>query len=315
MRGLVIRSTGSWYEVQVEGKIFKCRLKGKFRMGNMKLTNPVAVGDYVTIQKEDEGDDNIGTITDIEVRKNYVIRQSPRKKHYLHILASNIDHALLIVTISHPKLKQGFIDRFLLMTAPYNIPVTIIFNKSDLYKEEDLAVFEYLQDIYNQIGYQSILSSAIDGNGIEEIKAIMKDQICLVSGQSGVGKSSIINHIQPNLELKTGELSDYMGKGQHTTTFAEMFELDFGGKIIDTPGIKTLSYNHLEVMDIAHNFKEFFEASSACKFANCTHRNEPKCAVKDKLVSGEISELRYFNYLSIIEETEDQNYWERNVDY
>lgn len=315
MRGLVIRSTGSWYEVQVGENIFKCRLKGKFRMGGLKLTNPVAVGDYVTIQKEDEGDDNIGTIIEIETRKNYVIRQSPRKKHFLHILASNIDHALLIVTISNPKLKQGFIDRFLLMTAPYDIPVTIIFNKSDLYSEEDLAVYEYLKDVYDRIGYQSILSSAANGNGIEEIKAVMKDQLSLVSGQSGVGKSSIINHIQPDLDLKTGELSDYMGKGQHTTTFAEMFDLDIGGKIIDTPGIKSLSYNHLEVMDIAHNFKEFFEASPDCKFANCTHRNEPKCAVKDKLVSGEISELRYFNYLSIIEETEDQNYWERNVDY
>lgn len=312
MKGLVIRSTGSWYEVKVNDRILKCRLKGKFRIEGLKLTNPVAVGDNVILKEEEEG---IGTIIDIEPRSNYVIRQSPRKKHFLHILASNIDQALVIVTICNPKLKQGFIDRFLLMTAPYDIPVTIVFNKADLYSPEDLDVFHYLKEIYQKIGYQAILSSAMNQLGVDEIKQLLTNKISLISGQSGVGKSTIVNCLQPGLELKTGDISDYTGKGQHTTTFAEMLDLDFGGSIIDTPGIKTLSYNHLEIMDIAHNFKEFFEASVDCKFANCTHRNEPQCAVKAKLETGEISELRYFNYLAIIEETEEQNYWERNKDY
>lgn len=315
MKGLVIRSTGSWYEVKVQNKLYKCRLQGKFRIKGLKLTNPVAVGDIVTIKEENEGEGEVGSIINIEPRVNYVIRQSPRKKHFLHILASNIDQAILIMTINHPKLKQGFIDRFLLMTAPYDIPVTIVFNKSDLYDEEDMGMFDFLEDLYTSIGYRAILSSAVDKTGFSEIKETLKDKTSLISGQSGVGKSSIINGLQPQLELKTGDLSDYTGKGQHTTTFAEMLELDFGGKIIDTPGIKTLSYNHLEVMDIAHNFVEFFAASKDCKFADCTHRNEPHCAVKTKIEEGEISELRYINYLTIIDEVEDQNYWERNKDY
>lgn len=314
IKGLVVRSTGSWYEVKVNNEIIKCRLKGKFRQDGLKLTNPVAVGDIVDIQIEEEADD-IGSITGIETRKNYVIRQSPRKKHFLHIIASNIDLAVLIITINHPKLKQGFIDRFLLMTAPYNIPVTIVFNKSDLYNEEDFETFDFLNDIYSKIGYTCLLTSTVDLKGIDTLKEIMQDKITLMSGQSGVGKSSLINVIQSGLSLKTQDLSGFTGKGQHTTTFAEMYNLDFGGQIIDTPGIKTLSYNHLEVMDIAHNFLEFFEASKDCKFSNCTHRQEPKCAVKDKIETGEISELRYVNYLTILDETEDQNYWEQNVDY
>lgn len=314
MRGLIVRSTGSWYEVSLEdGTLVKARIKGKMRLNKFKVTNPVAVGDWVNLELEQD-EENIASIVSIEDRKNYVIRQSPRKKHYLHILAANIDQAILIITIREPKLKQGFIDRFLVMTSPYDIPVTIVFNKADLYTEEDLEVYSYLHAVYTSIGYKVLLTSATEDTGIEELRNTLTDKISMISGQSGVGKSTLVNRLQKNLELKTKELSDYTGKGQHTTTFAEMFNLEFGGKIIDTPGIKTLSYNHLEVMDIAHNFKEFFIVSEECKYNDCTHREEPKCAVKTCIENGEISELRYNNYLAILDEIEDQNYWERNTD-
>jgi ribosome biogenesis GTPase len=277
----------------------------------MKLTNPVAVGDQVEVALENDGE--TGSIVKIMDRRNYVVRQSPRKKHDLHLLASNIDQAIVIMTIAQPKLKQGFIDRFLLMTEPYDIPSIIVFNKADIYSEADLAVFEMLKEIYEDIGYEVFLVSALEGIGIDRLRESLKDKITLIVGQSGVGKSTLINRIQPQLDLRTNELSDYSGKGQHTTTFAEMFDLDFGGAIIDTPGIKTLSFNNLEPIDIAHNFREFFQLSESCKFGgNCLHRDEPKCAVKQALETGEVSELRYFNYLTLLDEVEEQNYWERN---
>jgi ribosome biogenesis GTPase len=275
------------------------------------LTNPVAVGDKVLFLLEKEG---VGTISKIFPRENYVVRQSPRKKHSVHFLASNIDQAFLVVTIKEPNLKQGFIDRFLLMTEPYDIPVHIIFNKKDIYSEGDLNVFHFLKDIYEKIGYKVHLISSINDDGIQALKEFLKDKVTLLSGQSGVGKSTLLNAIDGSLDLKTQELSDYSGKGQHTTTFAEMYSLSGGGELIDTPGIKTLGFNHLEVMDIAHNFREFFIVSSQCKYNNCTHRNEPQCAVKDKVEAGEISELRYINYLTLCDEVEDQNYWERHSD-
>ena len=312
MKGTVIKSTGSWYIVRTEsGEILQTRITGKFRLNGKKLTNPVAVGDYVIV----EGKDEEWVISEILDRKNYVIRQSPRKKHYLHILASNIDQALLVITIRDPKLKQGFIDRFLLMTEPYDIPVYIVFNKIDIYTAEDFEMYEYMKVIYENIGYHVLNCSAETRQGIEEINAVLKDKITLISGQSGVGKSSLINEIEPKLEIKTTDLSNYTGKGQHTTTFAEMFELSFGGQIIDSPGIKMLSYNHMEIMDVAHNFREFFILSKECKFGDCTHRNEPKCAVKHAIEVGAISELRYNNYLQILDEIEAQNYWEINDDY
>ncbi len=314
IQGLIIRSTGSWYEVKnPEGKIIHCRMPGKFRLNGKKLTNPVAVGDNVLFVIEDKQE--TGIIKEIVDRKNYVIRQSPRKKHFLHILAANIDQALLIVTVAHPKLKQGFIDRFLLMTEPYDIPVHIFFNKGDVYTDEDLLMFQDLKEMYERIGYRCYLVSALEEKGIETLLKVLQGKTTLFSGQSGVGKSSLINCVNPDIELKTKDISVFTGKGQHTTTFAEMFELDSETRIIDTPGIKTLSFNHLEPLDVAHNFKEFFVASVKCKYDNCLHRNEPKCAVKDGLDDEEFSTARYNSYLQILEEIEDQNYWERHSDY
>ena len=299
------------------GEVVKCRIVGKFRLGNMNLTNPVAVGDVVEFSINDE---DLGMIKKIAPRVNYVARQSPRKLHDLHLLASNVDQAMLFVTIVEPHMKQGFIDRFLLMTEPQDIPTIIVFNKSDLYDADDIAIFNDMKTIYEKIGYSVLLISAITGEGLEDLKNILKDKITLVSGQSGVGKSSAVNAIQSQLILKTGDISDYSGKGQHTTTFAEMFELDFGGSLIDTPGIKTLAFNNLQPMDVAHNFREFFILSAKCKFgSSCMHRNEPGCAVKAALTDSEdsltelgISEFRYQNYLKILEEIEDINYWQRN---
>lgn len=316
--GLIIRSTGSWYDVKTsDNTIIPSRMQGKFRLDGKKLTNPVAVGDKVMIELEKDNDPEIktGVIKEILDRRNYVIRQSPRKKHFLHIIAANIDQALLIVTIKQPKLKQGFIDRFLLMTEPYDIPVHIVFNKGDLYTDEDLMVYQHLKEIYEKIGYKCYITSALENKGIAQISKAIAGMTTLISGQSGVGKSSLLNRLHPDLHLKTKTISNYTGKGQHTTTFAEMFDIGEDTLIIDSPGIKTLGFNHMEVQDVAHNFKEFFVASSDCKFQDCTHRNEPKCAVKDKIESGEISELRYGNYLQIIEEVEDQNYWERHSEY
>lgn len=310
--GVVVKSTGSWYQVNLpDGNKYECRIMGKFRLNGKKLTNPVAVGDRVKFVLEAE---EKGLIKEILPRQNYVVRQSPRKKHFLHLLASNIDQAILFMTIVHPNLKQGFIDRFLLMLEPHNIPTTIVFNKADIYDEDALLTYEYLKAVYEAIGYKVLLTSAVTKQGIEELRTILKDKITLIGGQSGVGKSTIANCLQPHLELRTEEISDFSGKGQHTTTFAEMHALDFGGFIIDTPGIKTLAFTNLEPMDVLHNFRELFILSKDCKFHDCSHRKEPKCAVKAALEEGAISEMRYSNYLKILEEVEDQNSWERHKD-
>jgi len=308
--GIVIKSTGSWYHVRDDnGAVIECRIIGKFRLNGLGLTNPVAVGDKVQYEMEAEGK---GIVKKIDKRVNYVVRQSPRKKHQLHLLASNIDEAIVIMTIIQPNLKQGFIDRFLLMTEPHDIPVTIVFNKRDIYGENELEVFEVLKMIYEDIGYKVVAVSALDGYGIKDLATQLKGKTTLVCGQSGVGKSSLLKALDPSLDIKVQEISDHSGKGQHTTTFAEMHTLE-DAYIIDTPGIKTLSFNNLSPQDVAHNFREIFKKSEDCKFGNCMHINEPGCAVKEGIEVGEISELRYENYLKILQEVEDQNYWERHT--
>lgn len=314
MRGTVIKSTGKWYQVRLfDQRIISCRIKGKFRLKDYKLTNPIAVGDEVEVELE-QHDEN-GMITAVFSRKNYVLRQSTRKKHFMHLLAANIDQALVIVTIQNPAIKPGFIDRFLLTTEIHNIPTILIINKRDLHGEQDEIIEENIKRIYEDIGYQTLTVSALNGMGFDELKAILKDKTTLISGHSGVGKSTIINRLQPNLELDTNEISDYSGKGIHTTTFSEMFPLDFGGNIIDTPGIKELGFINMEPKDVAHNYREIFKASDNCKFSDCLHLNEPSCAVKKAIESGSISLLRYQSYCSIMDELTDQNSWERHTDW
>jgi ribosome biogenesis GTPase / thiamine phosphate phosphatase len=308
--GRVVRSTGSWYQLDVEGRsdLITCRLVGKVRQDDLRTTNPVAVGDYVSIVLKD----NEWVIQKVLPRRNYIARQSPRKKHEVHLLASNVDQAIIVVTIVEPDLKLGFIDRFLLMTEPRDIPAVLVFNKADLYDDQAIQIYLHTKEVYEQIGYTCLLVSATSGLGLDALKTLMIGKTSLIAGQSGVGKSTLVNALEPGLELRTGEISDYSGKGQHTTTFAELHHLTFGADIIDTPGIKTLSFNNMELLDVVHNFREFFERSSDCRFANCTHRNEPGCAIKDALEAGELSIERYSSYLQILEEVEDQNYWERH---
>ena len=313
--GTVIKSTGSWYNVRLDGsnELLQCRIVGKFRLDDVPLTNPVAVGDRVELEPEGSGQ---GMIKKILPRKNYILRQSPRRKHDMHLLAANIDQAILITTIVQPDLKPGFIDRFLVMTERDEIPVTIVFNKADVYDEQDLERFEEMKEVYGKIGYGILLTSVPQRLGLDALAALLKDKITLVSGQSGVGKSTLVNAVQPQLELRTGDISDYSGKGQHTTTFAEMFDLDFGGYLIDTPGIKTLGFNDKDKANIAHSFREFFALSENCKFGGaCLHRDEPGCAVHEALRRGEVSELRYTNYLGLLDEVEEQNYWERKKEF
>lgn len=314
MEGIVTKSTGKWYIVKLDdGNFMNCQIKGKFRLDKVKLTNPIAVGDRVWVEPE-KGLDT-GMISKLFPRQNYVLRQSTRQRHQMHLIAANIDQAFVIATIQNPSLKLGFVDRFLLTTETHNIPSFIIINKADIYTEDDMEMYYGLELIYKEIGYQSVLVSAETGQGIDLLKELLKDKITLVSGHSGVGKSSLINTIQSGLEIDTQEISDYSGKGVHTTTFSQMHELDFGGKIIDTPGIKEMGFINMSPSDVAHNFREIFKKSSDCKYNNCLHDNEPNCAVKEAVESGEISELRYQSYLSVLEDVTNQNYWERETDW
>ncbi len=304
-KGLVTKSTGSWYTVKAEDNdIYQCRIRGKFRIKGIKSTNPIAVGDLVDFSVEEDGD---GVISKIYERKNYIIRRSSNLSKQSHIIASNIDRAFLIVTLAHPVTSTAFIDRFLVTAEAYKIPVNIVFNKIDLYNESGNEYLDELIDIYEKVGYKCHKVSAIKEINIDLLKDLMKGNINVVSGHSGVGKSTLINAIDPQHDLKTGEISESHFKGKHTTTFAEMVELAEGGYIIDTPGIKGFGIIDMEKEEISHYFPEIFKISDECQFNNCMHTHEPGCAVKSAVEDGIISEIRYYNYLSLLEGDDEKH--------
>ncbi|MGV6827984.1 MAG: ribosome small subunit-dependent GTPase A [Flavobacteriales bacterium] len=306
MKGIVYKSTGSWYTVKTkEGVFYNCRLKGKFRTKGIKSTNPVAVGDSVIFSVETSGDEVFGVIIQIEERENYIIRKSVNLSKQTHIIASNINIAFLLVTLSNPPTSTIFIDRFLIASEANRIKATLLFNKIDTYSEEELLEIKYLTHLYTKIGYTCLEVSALTGENIEQLKVMMKNKVSLFSGHSGVGKSTLVNALEPSLKLKTNEISDQHLQGQHTTTFAEMYDLSFGAQIIDTPGIKGFGMVDIEKEELAGYFPEFFKRKQNCKFNNCLHLGEPKCAVKKALNNDEIAASRYKSYLQILEGEEE----------
>jgi len=298
MQGLITKSTGSWYQVQLpDGQRIDCRIKGKFRIRGIVTTNPVAVGDIVDIEMEP--DQETGVIINLHPRKNYIIRKSINLSKQGQILAANLDQALLVVTLASPRTSLGFIDRFLVTAEAYDIPAALVYNKLDLFSDEGLEILADYQSIYENIGYPCYSVSALEGTNIGQVKALLKDKVTLISGHSGVGKSSLINALLPDLDLRTHQISDWSDKGMHTTTFAEMFELPEGGFIIDTPGIRELGVIDIEKQELGHFFPEMRERMNECRFNNCRHINEPGCAVLAALENGEIELSRYESYLSI----------------
>ncbi|MBX2931618.1 MAG: ribosome small subunit-dependent GTPase A [Chitinophagaceae bacterium] len=308
MKALVYKSTGSWYIVKTtNGKQFNARIKGVLKIDGITSTNPIAVGDEVMIELENDIENTV-TITAVCSRRNYVVRQSPHNKRQHHIIASNLDQSILFATIKDPITSTGFIDRFLCSCEMYHLPAIIVFNKSDIYTTKDNNKFEEIKAIYEAIGYKVILTSIKNNEGIEAIKTILHNKTTLLSGHSGVGKTSFINVVFPKLDLKTQEVSDWSGKGMHTTTFAEMFDLPFGGKIIDTPGIRELGLIGVSKQELSGYFPEMKALINECKFNNCIHINEPNCAVKKALHNNTIAEKRYMSYLNILETISDKNY-------
>jgi ribosome biogenesis GTPase len=303
-KGLVVKSTGSWYLVRHENEIIKCRIKGKFRTKGIRTTNPIAVGDKVVWDMEEDG---MGTISEIEPRENYIIRKSINLSKESHIIAANMDQAFLFVTVHAPQTSTGFIDRFLVTAEAYSIPVQIIFNKMDTYNQKWLDKVDELENIYTNIGYPCHRVVATSQEGVAYLSALMKDKITLLSGHSGVGKSTLINSLE-DLEIKTDEVSDSHNKGKHTTTFAEMYPLKIGGYVVDTPGIKGFGVIDIEKEELGHFFPEIRDLMSECKFNNCVHLNEPDCVVKQAVSVGEISESRYINYLSLYNNEDGQHY-------
>lgn len=306
MRGLVIKNTGSWYQVKTDdGQLIECKIKGNFRLKGIRSTNPIAVGDRVRIILNREG---TAFINEIEDRKNYIIRRSSNLSKQSHILAANLDQCMLVVTVNYPETSTTFIDRFLASAEAYRVPVKILFNKVDAYDEDELHYLDSLIHLYTQIGYPCFRLSARTGEGLDAIKEELKGKVTLFSGHSGVGKSTLINAILPELQVKTAEISAYHNKGMHTTTFSEMFAVPGDGYIIDTPGIKGFGTFDMEEEEIGHYFPEIFKASADCKYNNCTHRHEPGCAVRKAVEDHYISESRYTSYLSMLEDKEEGKY-------
>jgi len=308
MKGNVYKSTGSWYTVKDEtGRFWNARMKGVFKIDEITSTNPVSVGDKVEIEKENETE-NTALITKIYDRINYINRQSPRAKYQQHIIAANIDLSLLLATLKEPRTSQGFIDRFLVASEMYHVPSIIVFNKADLHKRKEDEKFQQLKAMYEQIGYKVFLISVNSNMGIDELKKELKNKITLISGHSGVGKSSLLNLIFPELKLKTQDVSGWSGKGLHTTTFAEMFDLPSGGGIIDTPGMREFGLIDVTKQELSHYFPEMRERLVNCQFNNCQHINEPGCAIKEAVVNGEINEDRYVSYVNILDSIEEKSY-------
>ncbi len=316
MTGLVIKNTGSWYMVKVDQKdglgdqaqpLLPCKVKGNFRLKGIRTTNPVTVGDRVTVVPNSDGS---AFITKIEERRNYIIRRASNLSKQAHILASNLDNVILIITVAHPVTSTTFIDRFLATAEAYRVPTTLVINKKDLYDADEMQYAENLAYLYKYIGYDVIIVSVSTGEGMEEIKELLKDKITLLSGHSGVGKSSFINAILPDQKIRTAELSDVHDQGMHTTTFSEMYELPDGGYIIDTPGIKGFGTIEFSKEETSHYFREIFKISEDCRFNNCTHTHEPGCAVRAALEDHRISQSRYDSYLSILEDENEGKYRE-----
>ncbi|WP_435624815.1 ribosome small subunit-dependent GTPase A [Flagellimonas sp.] len=308
MRGTVYKSTGSWYSVKTEeGVFYNCRIKGKFRIKGIKSTNPIAVGDLVEFHLEEIGDEIVGVISHIEDRKNYIIRKSVNLSKQTHIIAANLDQVFLLITLNNPTTFTSFIDRFLVTSEAYDIPVILLFNKMDIYDADEMVEVNYLINLYRDVGYECIEIEAKGGFNIDKVKEHMIGKTSMFSGHSGVGKSTLINALEPGLELKTTEISEQHLQGQHTTTFAEMYDLSFDARIIDTPGIKGFGIVDMEKDEIGDYFPEFFKLKSECKFNNCLHLDEPKCAIKRALEENTISWSRYRSYVQMLT-GEEENY-------
>lgn len=308
MKGLVIKNTGSWYTVKTDdGQLIESKIKGNFRLKGIRSTNPVAVGDYVEIITNQEG---TAFISAIEDRRNYIIRKSPNLSKQSHILAANVDQALLVVTVNYPQTSTTFIDRFLASAEAYSVPVVLVFNKHDLLSEEELHYEKMMCTLYETVGYKCVEISAETGEGVEQLFPILKDKITLLSGNSGVGKSTLINRLIPHASQRTAEISDAHNTGMHTTTFSEMIELPEGGYLIDTPGIKGFGTFDIEKEELTSYFKEIFHFSKDCRFSNCTHTHEPGCAVIKAVEDHFIAASRYQSYLSMLEDKDENKYRE-----
>lgn len=306
MHGLVIRNTGSWYQVKTDdGRLIDCKIKGNFRLKGIRSTNPVAVGDRVDIVLNNEG---TAFITSIDDRKNYIVRRSSNLSKQSHIIAANLDQCFLVVTVNYPETSTIFIDRFLATAEAYRVPVSLIFNKVDRYNDNELRYLDGLVNLYEYIGYPCYKVSAVRGEGIDEIRSLLDHRVTLFSGNSGVGKSTLINAIHPDFQARTGEISEYHNKGMHTTTFSEMFEIGEEGYLIDTPGIKGFGTFDMSQEEVGHYFKEIFQYSAQCKYGNCTHVHEPGCAVRKAVEEHLISESRYLSYLNILEDEHEGKY-------
>jgi len=308
MKALIYKSTGSWYVAKAaDGRLYNARIKGIFKIDEITSTNPIAVGDEVEMEIEDVEEES-AMIDHIYDRRNYVARVSPHNKHQHHIIASNLDQSILFATLKEPKTSQGFMDRFLVSCESYHIPAVIVFNKSDLYKKKEMERFSMLKEIYEAIGYTVVLVSVHNKDGVDKVKKLLQHKTTLLSGHSGVGKSTFINAVFPEFNLRTQEVSGWSGKGLHTTTFAEMFDLADGGQIIDTPGVREFGLVDISKQELSHFFPEMRVLINDCQFNNCMHINEPGCAVKKAVNKGTVSVDRYASYLTILDTMEENNY-------